>query len=164
MFWQSAKLQRACRSSAAAETRAAVDAEDELFARRFQAFEILGGQVSVWRCGDAVMIIPGAVVADSKNFFDRLNQNVLTLRGAEKRADIETLCLKESMSSTSVSIRWVNGDTQLANSLTKDNEPQQLVEFYRREGRWKVIYGPQLMSGRKRRQLGIKALDDQEAS
>ena len=53
MLWQSAKLQRVCRSSAAAETRAAVDAEDELFAQRFQAFVFL-------------------------NLFDRLSQTVFT--------------------------------------------------------------------------------------
>ena len=38
------------------------------------------------------------------------------------------------MRSTAVSIRGVYGDSQLANSSTKDNEPQQLVEVYRREG------------------------------
>ncbi|OLP87051.1 Retrovirus-related Pol polyprotein from transposon TNT 1-94 [Symbiodinium microadriaticum] len=34
LFWQSAKIQRTCRSSGAAETHAAVDADDELYAVR----------------------------------------------------------------------------------------------------------------------------------
>ncbi|CAE7706670.1 unnamed protein product [Symbiodinium sp. CCMP2592] len=42
MFWQSAKIQRTCKSSGAAETRAAADAEDELYAVRFQAYEFSG--------------------------------------------------------------------------------------------------------------------------
>eukprot|EP00439_Symbiodinium_sp_Y106_P012956 s1465_g1.t2 len=50
MFWQSAKIQRTCKSSGAAETRAAADTEDELYALRFQAFEFQGGQVSLWNC------------------------------------------------------------------------------------------------------------------
>ncbi|CAE7857438.1 unnamed protein product [Symbiodinium sp. KB8] len=45
LFWQSAKIQRTCRSSGAAETHAAVDADDELYAVRFQVFEFQGGQV-----------------------------------------------------------------------------------------------------------------------
>ena len=78
VFWQSAKIQRTCRSSGAAETHAAVDAEDELFAIRFQTFEFLGGQVSVWRCNDAVMAVDGVLISDSTNLYDRLSQTVLT--------------------------------------------------------------------------------------
>ena len=47
IFWQSAKIQRVCKSSGAAEARAAVDAEDELYAVRFQASEFLGHPVNV---------------------------------------------------------------------------------------------------------------------
>ncbi|CAE7364660.1 unnamed protein product, partial [Symbiodinium pilosum] len=119
LFWQSAKIQRTCRSSGAAETHAAIDAEDELFSLRFQVYEFLGGQVSVWRCNDAVMDVDGVLISDSTNLYDRLHQTVLTLKGAEKRTDIESLCLKESMEATGLKVRWVNGDSQLANSLTK---------------------------------------------
>ena len=159
MFWQSAKIQRTCKSSGAAETRAAADTEDELYALRFQAFEFQGGQVSLWNCDQGVSEVPGVLISDSKNLFDRLNQTVLTLKGAEKRIDIETLCLKESMSSTSLKVRWVNGDSQLANSLTKENELHQLFEYLRREGQWRIVYDPTLLSGRKRKQLGFHSLD-----
>ena len=164
LYWQSARLQRVCRSSAASETRAAVDAEDELYALRFQAFEYTGGQVSLWKCDDAVQNIDGVIISDSKNLYDRLCQTVLTLKGAERRTDIETLCLKESMTSASTQIRWVNGDSQLANSLTKESEPHQLAEFMRRQGRWRIVYDPSLLSGRKRKQLGLQSLDVQKQS
>ena len=59
IFWQSAKIQRVCRSSGAAETRAAVDTEDELFAIRFQTYEFLGGHVSLWDVDGAVMNVSG---------------------------------------------------------------------------------------------------------
>ena len=159
IVWQSAKIQRVCRSSAAAETRAAVDAEDELYAARFQAFEFLGGRVNVWRCDDAVREVDAVLISDSKNLYDRLQQTVLTLKGAEKRTDIETLCLKESTLSTNLCVRWVNGDSQLANSLTKENELHQIHEFFRRDGQWRIIFDPNLLSGRKRRQMGISALE-----
>ena len=116
LYWQSARIQKLCRSSAASETGAAVDAEDESYAVRFQVFEYLGGQVSVWRCDDAVTAVDGVSVSDSKNLCDRVSQTVLTLKGVEKRADIETLCLKESMSSTKLQIKWGSGDSQVADS------------------------------------------------
>ena len=94
VLWQSAKIQRTCRSSGAAETHAAIDAEDELFAVRFQVQEFLGKPFSIWQCNDAVMQVDGVLVSDSKNLYDRLSQTVLTLKGAEKRTDIESLCLK----------------------------------------------------------------------
>ena len=160
LFWQSAKIQKTCKSSGAAETRAAADTEDELFALRFQAFEFLGGVVSIWQCDKAVSEIAGVLISDSKNLYDRLNQTVLTLKGAEKRIDIETLCLKESMFATSLKIGWVNGDSQLANSLTKEAELHQLFEFFRRNGQWRIVYDPELLSGRKRKQIGLGSLDN----
>ena len=162
MFWQSAKIQRTCRSSGAAETHAAIDAEDELYAWRFQVFEFLGGQVSVWRCNDAVMAVDGVLISDSTNLYDRLHQTVLTLKGAEKRTDTETLCLKESMEATNLKVRWVNGDSQLANSLTKAREPDQLMEYFRRGGCWRIVHDTTLMLGRRRKQLGIIVLETQQ--
>ena len=163
IFWQSAKIQRVCRSSGSAETNAAVDADDELYAVRFQAFEFQGGQVPLWRCDDAVQQVSGVLISDSTNLYDRVNQTVLTLKGAEKKTDIATLCLKESMNSTGLRVRWVNGDSQLANSLTKDNELHQYFEFLRRDGQWRIVYDPELLSGRKRKQLGLGPLENRVA-
>ena len=163
IFWQSAKIQRTCRSSGAAETHAAVDAEDELFSLRFQTFEFLGGQVSVWKCNDAVMAVDGVLISASTNLYDRLHQTVLTLKGAEKRTDIETLCLKESMEATNLQVRWVNGDSQLANSLTKAQEPHQIMEYFRRNGCWRIVYDLELISGRKRKQMGLGALETKQS-
>ena len=72
-FWQSAKIQPVCRSSGAAETRAAVDTEDELFAIRFQVHELQGGQISLWDVDDAVLKIPRVLISDSKNLYDKLS-------------------------------------------------------------------------------------------
>ncbi|CAE6916941.1 RE1 [Symbiodinium sp. CCMP2592] len=158
IFWQSAKIQRACRSSAAAETHAAVDAEDELYAIRLQVSEFLGERIQLWSCDESVKMVKGVLVTDSKNVYDRLNRTVMTFRGAEKRADIESLCLKESMNATGLMLRWVNGDSQLANSLTKETELHQLFEYHRRKGQWRIVYDPELLSGRKRKQLGVDRL------
>ena len=131
-----------------------------MYAVRFQVYEFYGGQISLRKCDEAVSSVPGILISDSKNLFDRLGQTVLTWKGAEKRSDIESLCLKESMLSTSVQVRWVSGDSQLANSLTKENEPHQLCEYLRRNGSWRIIYDPDLLSGRKRKQLGLDMLEE----
>ena len=84
---------------------------------------------------------------------------MLTLKGAEKRSDIESLCLKESMFFNETSVRWVNGDSQLSNSLTKQDEPHQVLLFQSRNGRWRIIYDQSLMSGKKRKSLGLGSLE-----
>ncbi|CAE7858507.1 unnamed protein product [Symbiodinium microadriaticum] len=56
-------------------------------------------------------------------------------------------------------LRWVNGDSQLANSLTKETELHQLFEYHRRKGQWRIVYDPELVSGRKRKQMGVDRLD-----
>ena len=60
--WKSSKIDRACRSSGAAEARAGVDAEDELFAARFQWSELLGNIPDLKEADPHVRLVPGAIV------------------------------------------------------------------------------------------------------
>ena len=159
IFWCSSKISRVCRSSASAETRAAVDGEDQMYALRFQMAEFLGHHGNEWSPDETVNKVPGALVSDSRNLYDRLSSTILTLGGAEKRSDIETLCLKEALNANQVHLRWVNGESQLSNSLTKDNEPHQIHMFNERSGRWRIVYDESLVSGRKRKQDGKGPLD-----
>ena len=162
IYWSASNISRVCRSSASAETRAAVDGEDMMYSVRFQLAEFKGYHANVWNPDETVNHIPGVLVSDSKNLFDRLNSTLLTVTGAERRSDIESLCLKEAMTENYVILRWVNGESQLANSLAKENEPHQLQPFGNRNGRWRIVYDETLMSGRKRKQLGLDALEQYE--
>ncbi len=96
IYWNSSKITRVCRSSASAETRAAVDGDDQMYALRFQLSEFLGHYANTWNTDETVNFTMGILISDSKNLFDRLSQTMLTLKGAEKRSDLESLCLKES--------------------------------------------------------------------
>ncbi|CAE7625753.1 GIP, partial [Symbiodinium necroappetens] len=127
--WISSKIHRVCRSPASAETRAAVDGEDELYAIRLQAAEFQGKVVNVRNVDATIREISSSLISDSKCLYDRLQQTALTLKGEEKRSDIESLCLKEAMDHSSLQVRWVHGDAQLANSLTKDNEYHQILLY-----------------------------------
>ena len=68
--------------------------------------------------------------------------------------------LQESCASTDLKIRWVNGDAQLANSLTTSHEQAQLNLFYKLGGRWRLVHDETYTSARKRRQAGTAALED----
>ena len=133
-----------------------------MFLVRFQMSEFAGHFANIWNPDETVMKTPGVLISDSKNLFDRLSQTMVTLQGAEKRSDIESLCLKEAILHSDVKIRWVNGDSQLSNSLTKDTEPHQLFLFMARNGRWRIVFDQEILSGKKRKALGLSALDAQQ--
>ena len=154
LSWQASKIHRVCRSPASAETRAAADGEDELYAVPRDPHECVRPPTR------PVRTIQGTLISDSKCLYDRLQQTALTSRGEEKRSDIESFGLKDAIESTSLCVRWVHEDAQLANSLTKDNEYQyqQILLFQSLHGRWRMTFDAQLMSGRRRRQLPMHPL------
>ena len=54
----------------------------------------------------------------------------------------------------------MHGDAQLANSLTKGNEPGQLGMYYSSGHRWKLGYDAKYQSARKRRAAGIPPFEN----
>ena len=89
---------------------------------------------------------------------------MVTLRGEEKRSDLESMCLKESMNSTELQLRWVNGEAMLANSLTKPEEHFQIIQFYQLGGRWRITYDQSMMSGKKRKAKGLNPFESNDNS
>ena len=104
------------------------------------------------------------VITDSRNLYDKLQQTMLTIKGAEKRTDLEAMCLRDAIDTSNLDIRWVSGDAQLANSLTKGSEPQQYDLFLRMQHQWRIVYDPGMTSGRKRKQAGLGALEGSSSS
>ena len=82
--------------------------------------------------------IPGVVVTDSKNVFDRLRDTIFVLKGAEKRISVELMALKEAQTFKKVAISGVHSDAQLADSLTKTH--------------WKINEDEAMRSARNRKQ------------
>ena len=130
VFWRSAKIERQCRSPGASEALAAIDCEDALFGVRLQVFEMLGHPVNVRKAEESVAQIPAVLVTDSTNVHDRMKKDVYVPKGPEFRTAMELIGLKEASTRTHMPIRWGHSDAQLANSLTKDSEQQQLQRFY----------------------------------
>ena len=117
--WHSNKIDKQCRSPGAAEGRAAVAGEDHMYHARFQWGEMMNAQVNIFDVDSIVRSVPGCLISDSRNVYDKLQTTELTIRGAEKKIDLELLCLKHSQRETKVNLRWVHSEAQLGNSLTK---------------------------------------------
>ena len=100
------------------------------------------------------------IVTDSRNFFDKLWKDTPIIKGAERRADIEALTVKESMSSTGLMLRWVHSDAQLANSNTKPSEKHQIHLFQKLQSHRRIVYDPEMMSARRRKTAGLERMAD----
>eukprot|EP00439_Symbiodinium_sp_Y106_P070844 s93_g12.t1 len=155
--WHSNRIDRACRSPGASEAQAAINGEDALYFARFQWSELLYGQVNVRRPDTTVAKVIGCVVTDSRNVYDKLITEVLVIKGAEKRTNIELLSLKEAQRNHGVIIRWVHSEAQLANALTKHNS-KELELYYRMQHTWRIVEDEQMMSARRRKAAGLEPL------
>ncbi|OLQ01621.1 hypothetical protein AK812_SmicGene15624 [Symbiodinium microadriaticum] len=78
--WVDAGSQNRPDGGRAAETLAAVNGEDVLYFCRFQMAEIERG----------------CVITESRNVYDKMSTEVLSIKGAEKRSNIEMIGLKEA--------------------------------------------------------------------
>ena len=159
--WSSTKIDRSCRSLGGSECRAAVNGEDQLFLARLQLFEMLGGRIDPRNAESQAKTIPGVLITDSKNVYDRLRNTIYVVKGAEKRIAVEMLALKEAQLANEVCFRWVNSDAQLANSLTKSDELHQLSQFYHNRGYWRIVEDSSMKSARNRKQLGLGPLENE---
>ncbi|OLQ15715.1 Ankyrin-2 [Symbiodinium microadriaticum] len=141
LAWTSQKIDRACRSPGASEAQAAVNGEDALYAARFQWSELLYGKPDLHHPDDLVKLTGGCVVTDSRNVYDKLETEVLVIKGAEKRTSIELLAVKESQINTRVEMRWVHSEAQLANSLTKAGPvgAREYELYFRMGHQWRLV-------------------------
>ena len=163
MAWHSQKIDRTCRSPGAAEAQAAINGEDALYSARFQWSELLYGHLNRHRPDETVKQVQGCVVTDSRNVYDKLETEVLVIKGAEKRTNIELLALKEAQWNTGVTIRWVHSEAQLANSLTKANGMREYELFSKMGHRWRLVEDASMMSARRRKEAGLLLLEQNQA-
>ena len=156
--WHSMKIDRACRSQGAAEAQAAINGDDSLYYARYQWGELLTGKVDVRSPESVVRRVPACLITDSRNVFDKMATEVLSIKGAEKRTHIEMISLKESQHTTGIEIRWVHSEAQLANALTKVGNAKEMELFYRMHHQWRIVDDPQMRSARRRRTEGLAPL------
>ena len=160
--WHSQRIERKCRSPGAAETQAAVNGEDALFYARFQWAEIVHGNVNLRYPAETVRRVGGCLITDSRNVYDKLQTEMLVIKGAEKRTNIELLSVKEAQQTSDLVLRWVHSEAQLANSLTKCGGNAEMDLFYRMKFVWRIVEDPEMKSARRRKGEGLQPLQQQQ--
>ncbi|OLP88416.1 Copia protein [Symbiodinium microadriaticum] len=151
-------IDRVCRSPGAAETAAAVNGEDMLYYVRYQWSEMIYGKVDLRHPNKTVSKVPGYVITDSRNVYDKLATAMFSVNGAEKKANIELMGLKEAQEATGVIMRWVHSEAQLANALTKAQQHRELELYYRMQHQWRIVEDTEMKSARKRKNEGLEPL------
>ena len=154
--WHASKIDRVTRSHGAAEASAVINGEDLLHAR-FQYGEFMH-QPNIFDVDSTVNQITGCAVSDSRTAFDKLQTEELSVKGAERRTDIEVLCLKSAQRQSQVMIRWVHSEAQLSNALTKSGA-KELELYYKSSQRWRIVSDDYMGSTRKRKQQGINTFE-----
>ena len=161
--WHSQKIDRVCRSPGAAEAQAAINGEDNLYYARYQWAELLYGRPDLQRPDLTVAKVSGCVVTDSRNVYDKLDTEVLTIKGAEKRTHIELLALKEAQWGTGVQVRWVHSEAQLANTLTKSSSTREYELFIKMGHQWRLVEDESMMSAKRRKEAGLQPLEQSKS-
>ena len=100
----------------------------------------------------------GALVMDSKGIYDAMTRNVSALHGLRSaRAGYElTLSVSQALL-INTSLRWVNGDAQLGDALTKGGTSKKmLMQFFSNDQFWQLTHDPDFVAGKKLRKKNLE--------
>ena len=167
MCWKSSKTPRQVLGSNGAEVQAITEGEDMVFKLRGLWAEINGVKIERGKIHEMVRDKTcGALVMDSRGIFDSMTKNISSLHGLRSaRSGYELTIAVNQAVLLNTQLRWVNGDVQLADSLTKSNARRVLLQFLANGQRWKLVYDEKFTSGKKvrKQELEKRMAEDQEA-
>ena len=86
-----------------------------------------------------------ALVMDSKGIFDSMTRNVSALHGLKSgRAGYELTIAASQAKEVRTSLRWVHGEAQLPDALTKGGAAKKMMlQFFANGQRWQLIHDPE---------------------
>ena len=157
--WKSSKTPRACLGSNGAEVQAITEGEDLCFRLRALLAEVNGETLTRQNLTEVVRDkTQGAVVMDSKGIYDSMTRNVSALHGLKSgRAGYELTIAVSQAQSISTHLRWVNGEAQLADALTKGGDARKMLLRFLLEGqRWQLTHDPEFTAGKKLKKRAIE--------
>ena len=156
--WNSNKLRRVARSSLAAEVQAMSNSEDELHLVRGAWAEFNGGEFNLEDPDETIRQVPGTIIIDAKSIYDTLVSQNQPLQLQEKRTALELLAYLKNTELNNTSTRWVHGEANLADALTKINASGMLREFML-TSEWLIVQDDKQRSAKKRKAQGIAKLE-----
>ena len=136
--WRSQKTPRQVLGSNGAEVQAITEGEDLCFRLRALLAEMSGEVVDRKNLYQMVREkTQGALIMDSRGIYDAMTRNVSSLHGLRSgRSGYElALAVAQSMQ-IQTNLRWVNGDRQLADPLTKGGVAKKMMMQFLAGGQW----------------------------
>ena len=163
LAWRSFKLPRKIAGSNNNETQSVAFGDEMLWLTRLTWAELHGAQLIRWRLDEAVNMIRGLLITDSRRIFDAITRSEGPQLGMRSlRSGEEARGIKGQIIRTETSFRWVNGLAMLADSLTKPGYPARHgTEQFLRDQVWKCTFDSMFESGRRRVRNGKGAFDDE---
>ncbi|CAE7836823.1 GIP [Symbiodinium sp. CCMP2592] len=165
--WRSSKAPRESLGSNGSEVQALTVGEDTVFLIRAMWLEVHGIELHRDTLHETVRDNSiGILVTDSKGIYDAFTRNVSSLHGLRSsRAGFELTVAVQQAMQLQTHLRWVNGEAQLADGLTKDTATARkgLLSFLANGQRWSVVYDPKFTAAKKVRKTDLqKALKERE--
>ena len=148
--WSSRRLKRVARSSTSAEVQMTGNALDIHEFVKLGWYNMLNPKdIDLRKSDEYLKEIPSCLVCDAKNIFDGIAKvETSGLHMEERRTAIELLAVKERLQQAGVCLKWVNGDQELADGLTKGWKHEALIKALG-EAHWRIVYDPEYQSARK---------------
>ena len=107
-----------------------VHADQDLYFNRLMWAEVgFGRRLDLNEPLNAVLQVHTAIILDAKPIYDAMHGASGPLEMSEKRTCIEMMGIQESLAPEQVEVRWVHGEANLPNSLTKRTELEQVDAF-----------------------------------
>ena len=161
LSWTSRRLKRIARSSTSAEAQMTSNALDtHEFAKLAFVDLKTSERIDLRRTDEYLRQISSCMVCDAKNIYDGICKvETSGLHMEEKRTAIELLAIKERLQQANISLKWVNGDQELADGLTKGWKHETLVRALE-DAKWRIVYDPSYQSAKKMRAQRQSQSDD----
>ena len=154
LSWSSRRLRRVARSSTSAEAQMTANTLDfHEFAKLAWIDLDTPNTLSLKHADEYLSQHDSVMVCDARNIFDGVVKvETSGLHMEEKRTAIELLAIKERLGQARVSLRWVDGDQELADGLTKPWRHDPLIKALH-SSQWRIVYDPEFQSARRKRAL-----------
>ena len=137
--WKSYRLKRRTVNTLSSETQALVRGLGSVHWYRVLILEAKGLTLSARQWQTEVARLPFICVTDSKSLFDTINKDTNPASQCEdKRTSIDISLIKQEVHEMNGRVRWVDGRTMLADSLTKDTRGDFLREVMS-SGKWSIL-------------------------
>ena len=133
LAFHSGQTKRVCRSTLAAEAShlaEAVEAGDWIIVLLEEA---LSGKINLRDWPSVIQQRQRVYVTDARSVYDYLERDA-TSTSSDKRMAIEGALLRETVRQPGASVRWIDGQQNMANVLTKNNAEKETLRTFLRDG------------------------------